>query len=269
MHRFSTLSLLPFLLRLVASQGITAGPQVTGRVSIRDPVEYTLQRSCVQHCLYYNGNNPRGYYYNNWDDVGGELGCGHAPINGCYCNTKYASSATSYFSSCIAGYCGTSDPEDFVSAVSFYDAYCATANGNPTKPVPEPVSAKVTTPSASENTSSAQAPSTSAPSSRPTSAPAPSGGDSARAEEKSSPTGSGSIGAPVGASNTNTPAASGDEGSSGGGGLSKGATIGIAVGASVGGVALIAVAVALFLAHQRKAAGGKEPPMGGIEGYHS
>ncbi|RVD89610.1 uncharacterized protein DFL_000611 [Arthrobotrys flagrans] len=261
--------ILLLIARLAAGQDVTVAPELpqTSRVSIYSEFEYTLQRSCVAHCLYYNGALPRGPYYHDWDDVGGQLKCGYAPINGCYCNTKYASSATAYFNTCIPYYCGRgedADPNDLISALSLYNAYCATANGNPTKPVPTPVTIAATTtstPASSEETSLE----TSEPGASSTlvdepSQPATTGSSAgssdtaaqtATAEEKMSP----------------SPTQAGAETGSGGGsgGLSKGATIGIAVGASVGGVALIAAAVALFLSRRRALAGEKQP-MGGIEG---
>ncbi|KAK6513090.1 hypothetical protein TWF506_009256 [Arthrobotrys conoides] len=268
MHRGITLLLL--LARLAAGQDVTSGPALpqTSRVSITSGLEYTLQRSCVAHCLYYNGPLPRGAYYHDWDDVGGQLKCGYAPINGCYCNTKYASSATAYFNTCIPYYCGSgenADPEDLVSALSLYNEYCATANGNPTKPVPTPVTIAASTTSAP------------APSEETSSEASESGNSSTSADEPSVPATTGSS---AGSSDTAAPTAvaegksspsptqEGSEMGSGGGGsggLSKGATIGIAVGASVGGLALIAAAVVLFLSRRRALAGEKHP-MGGIEG---
>ncbi|KAF3182665.1 hypothetical protein TWF106_000832 [Orbilia oligospora] len=263
MYRGITLLLLA---RLAMGQDITSAPALpqTSRVSITSALEYTLQRSCVAHCLYYNGPLPRGPYYHDWDDVGGELKCGYAPINGCYCNTKYASSATAYFNTCIPYYCGSgedADPDDLVSALSLYNDYCATANGNPTKPVPTPVVIPAST--------------TSAPASSETSE---TGSSSTSVDESSQPATTGSSAGSSGAapptavaeSKTNpSPTEAGSEMGSGGGngngGLSKGATIGIAVGASVGGLALIAAAVVLFLTRRRALAGEKQP-MGGIEG---
>ncbi|KAF3932358.1 hypothetical protein ABW20_dc0108984 [Dactylellina cionopaga] len=250
--------LFVLLARLAAGQDVTDAPNQTAGVSISDQLEYTLLgRSCIQHCVYYNGPFPRGPYYHDWDDVGGELGCGYGPINGCYCNTNYASSATSYFSSCISEYCGTKDPSDFVSGVSRYNAYCATANGNPTKPLPvaaaptTPASRSSTTDSPSEGTTTALSPETnsSSPSSTTSVPMSTSGSSSGTAVAEGKQT--------SGASETTTP--------SGGGGLSKGATIGIAVGASLGGVVLIGIAVLLLL--KKRKASGKESPMGGIEGY--
>ncbi|KAK6346612.1 hypothetical protein TWF696_006732 [Orbilia brochopaga] len=271
MHRQSLLPFLSLIAHLAAGQDtITdapSAPEVTGKVTIWSGLDYTLQRSCVAHCIYYNGPLPRGAYYHDWDDVGGELGCGYAPINGCYCNTKYSSSASSYFSSCIPYYCGTAnpDPQDLVSALSMYNAYCATANGNPTKPVPEPVSAQVTSRAANSPASSADAstPETeNAKTAPPTSTAAGATGGSGSG---------GSSGTAAGASSTNSAEAESKESGSGdsmGGGLTKGAKIGIAVGASLGGVALIAIGVASFLLYKRRAVNMKEPPMGGIqEGY--
>ncbi|KAK6343609.1 hypothetical protein TWF730_011200 [Orbilia blumenaviensis] len=256
---------LLLIARLAAGQdapSVTVPPTLpqTSGVSISKGVEYTLQRSCVKHCLYYNGPYPRGPYYHDWDDVGGELGCGYAPINGCYCNTKYASSATSYFNTCIPYYCGSgedADPNDLVSALSLYNDYCATANGNPTKPVPVPVTiAASTTPESPDATpSETSAPgTTSGPASEPTqggttgSSSVSAGG--ATAEQKASP----------------SPTEAASQGGNGGGGLSKGTTIGIAVGVSVGAIALIAAAVLVFLSRRKRALAHGKEPMGGIEG---
>ncbi|KAF3908319.1 hypothetical protein AA313_de0207373 [Arthrobotrys entomopaga] len=255
------LSLL-LLTRFVIGQSdtVTEGPQITALASIRKELDYTLQRSCVQHCVWYNGNNPRGYYYINWDDVGGELKCGYAPINACYCNTKYASSATSYFSSCIPYYCGSgddADPADLVSALSLYNAYCATANGNPTKPVPEPVTVAAT--------------STSAPSSSETDASQASEPSSSPAEPTSAPTSPAVTSSPSTSANAQakeSPASTAtSENDSNGGGTSKGTTIGIAVGASLGGIVITALAVLCFVFYKRRARLMEKQPMGGIEGY--
>ncbi|KAJ6256145.1 Tannase [Drechslerella dactyloides] len=265
MQRHNLLTVLPLLARLAAGQdpSITqapAGPEVTGKATIWSTIDYTLQRSCVQHCIWYNGPLPRGAYYHDWDDVGGELGCGHAPINGCYCNTKYSSSATSYFSSCIPYYCGsTADPENLVSAISLYDAYCATANGNPSKPVPSPVPAQAT--AAAKVSSSADAAATSnAPNAPNSPATPPASSGTTRPASAAAETA-------VGASGTQSSASPSDSGSSdsNGGGMSKGAKIGIAVGASLGGVALIAIGVVSYMLHKRRVANSKEQPMGGIQ----
>ncbi|KAK6337093.1 hypothetical protein TWF718_009879 [Orbilia javanica] len=250
---------LLLMAHLAASQ-ITVAPDLpqTYRVSITSELEYTLQRSCVQHCLYYNGGFVRGPYHHDWDDVGGQLKCGWAPINGCYCSTGYASSATSYFNTCIPYYCGSgedADPNDLISALSLYNAYCATANGNPTKPVPTPVTIPATATSASssaeETTSSTSVDESSQPATTGSSAgSSDSAARTATAEEKTSP----------------SPTAGAETESGGGsGGLSKGATIGIAVGASIGGIALLGAAVFLYLS-RRRALAGEKMPMGGIEG---
>ncbi|KAK6507864.1 hypothetical protein TWF481_006286 [Arthrobotrys musiformis] len=250
--------------RLAAGQ-VTVAPEVpqTLGVTITSQLEYKLQRSCVAHCLYYNGALPRGPYYHDWDDVGGELKCGYAPINGCYCNTKYASSATAYFNTCIPYYCGSgddADPDDLVSALSLYNDYCATANGNPTKPVPTPVTIGASTTSASSEETTSE---TSGPESSSTPVDEP----SQPATTGSSPVSSGSsVTATAEGKTSFSPTEAGVQQGSGGGsgGLSKGATIGIAVGASVGGIALIGAAVFLLISRRRGL--GEKQPMGGIEG---
>ncbi|KAK6526026.1 hypothetical protein TWF281_011067 [Arthrobotrys megalospora] len=261
MHRAIVLLLAARL--VVGQDGITVTPPngQTSRVSITSELEYKTQRSCVAHCLYYNGGFVRGPYHHDWDDVGGELGCGWAPINACYCNTKYASSATAYFSTCVPYYCGSgdnADPDNLVSALSLYNSYCAAANGNPTKPVPVPVTIPATTTSQSSEempSETSEPGNTSTPVDEPTQ-PVTTGSSrassavegAATAEQKTSPS-------PTDAASTG-----------GSGGLSKGATIGIAVGASVGGIALIAAAVVLFLSRRKSALAGGKEPMGGIEG---
>ncbi|EPS41145.1 hypothetical protein H072_4948 [Dactylellina haptotyla CBS 200.50] len=255
MHR----SILFFLAARSALGQVTTAPPngPLEYASMKANTEYILQRSCVKHCLWYNGENLRGVYYHDWDDVGGELDCGYAPLNGCYCNTKYSSSATSYFESCIPYYCGTTgDPGNLPSALSLYNAYCATANGNPTKPVPEPVTVAATSTSdssSSETSASSSEPSSSMP--EPSSTPASAGSSST-----STPA------ATAAAKDSTSGAPSPQETSASGGGMSKGAIIGAAVGGSIGGIVIIAGCVAAFLIHKRRSAG-KEQPMGGIEGY--
>lgn len=108
------------------AQEVTNGP-VAG-VTLAERIEWSTARECAAACLRYNGIwhcGVNGGYY----DLGVELKCGCASINGCYCNTKLASSASSYISACVSSRCEAVDDltRDLSDMIDLYDSYCATA----------------------------------------------------------------------------------------------------------------------------------------------
>ena len=109
----------------VLAADVTEGPLAA--VSIKSEDAYQTARACAAGCLAYQGSfgcNNRGYY-----DLGVDLQCGCGPLNNCYCNTKYASSATKYVSECVKGGCKVDDwPDEVSSMLDLYNNYCATAN---------------------------------------------------------------------------------------------------------------------------------------------
>jgi len=112
--------------QFVQAADVTQGPAAA--VSIWSEEAYSTARRCAAGCLAYNGVfgcNNAGYY-----DLGIELGCECGPVNNCYCNTKYASSATKYVSNCVKAGCnGVEDwPDEVTSMLDLYNNYCATAN---------------------------------------------------------------------------------------------------------------------------------------------
>ncbi|KAK2731094.1 hypothetical protein CKAH01_09165 [Colletotrichum kahawae] len=115
------------LLAPLASAATTTG--ALARVSIFSEVAYSTARACAAGCLVYNGNYPCGV--GGYQDLGVALQCGCQSINGCYCNTALASSATSYISSCVSKGCSKVEnwSVDLTSMLDLYDSYCATANG--------------------------------------------------------------------------------------------------------------------------------------------
>lgn len=115
------------LLAAVArGQEVTVGP--VAPVSLGERIEWSTARECAAACLKYNGiwvcGNHGGYY-----DLGVELECGCASINGCYCNTELASSASSYISACVSSRCSAVDDltRDLSNMIGLYDSYCETA----------------------------------------------------------------------------------------------------------------------------------------------
>ncbi|KAM0330884.1 hypothetical protein ACHAQA_003840 [Verticillium albo-atrum] len=115
------------LLTLGAAQEVTQGP--LGPVSLGSYTELATARACAAGCLVFNGIWVCGVNA-GYDDLGVALECGCASVNGCYCNTGLASSATSYLSRCISSRCADSVDNwtDEVSGMlGIYDGYCATA----------------------------------------------------------------------------------------------------------------------------------------------
>lgn len=102
------------------------GPTAT--VSISSQPSYILGRTCAACCLWYIGDYPpgtRGYY-----DLATALSCGAGAVNGCYCKADYASSASSYVSSCVSSRCSAIGDvtKELNTMMNLYDGYCRTAN---------------------------------------------------------------------------------------------------------------------------------------------
>ncbi|WQF82529.1 hypothetical protein CDEST_07543 [Colletotrichum destructivum] len=98
-------------------------------VSLHSELAYSTARACAAGCLVHNGIWVCGVNA-GYQDLGVALQCGCQSINGCYCNTALASSATSYISSCVSKGCSKVDnwSVDLTSMLNLYDSYCATAN---------------------------------------------------------------------------------------------------------------------------------------------
>ncbi|KAF3906113.1 hypothetical protein ABW21_db0209535 [Orbilia brochopaga] len=123
----SALSLLLFLLLFFTP--LTTAQNATSFVSIDGDRDYATARGCVQSALWDDGGgNGRGVDAAP-DDVGYGLGCGDLPINGCYCSSAMAASATAYISGYVEGNCSpTASANKYLStALSIYGKYCKTA----------------------------------------------------------------------------------------------------------------------------------------------
>lgn len=114
-------------LTVLVSAGEPNGPLAA--VTIWDNVSYSTAKRCAANCVSYDGVYDcivHAYY-----DLGIELGCGCASINGCYCNTAMAKSASEFLSTCISSGCAGNDAgwtTDRDSMIALYNAYCLTAN---------------------------------------------------------------------------------------------------------------------------------------------
>ncbi|KAF6810870.1 hypothetical protein CSOJ01_06085 [Colletotrichum sojae] len=117
---------LLLLLCCLTSAATTTG--ALARVSIYSELAYSTARACAAGCLVYNGAYPCGT--GGYQDLGVALQCGCQSINGCYCNTGLASSASAYISSCVSRGCSKVEnwSVDLTSMLNLYDSYCATAN---------------------------------------------------------------------------------------------------------------------------------------------
>lgn len=115
---------------LASAASITNGPLAPVTVAVSNSA-YSTARECARYCLEYQGiwncNYNAGYY-----GLGKGLGCGCASTNGCFCNAAYATSATSYLSSCISAGCerivGAGWTGELNAMLGLYDKYCSTAN---------------------------------------------------------------------------------------------------------------------------------------------
>ncbi|PNH45046.1 hypothetical protein VD0004_g2732 [Verticillium dahliae] len=125
--RLLVLSLLSLLLTISMAQNVTQGPLAP--VSLGSYTELATARGCAAACLVYNGIWVCGVNA-GYDDLGVALECGCAPINGCYCNTGLASSATACFSRCVSSRCAESVEnwtQEVAGMLGIYEGYCATA----------------------------------------------------------------------------------------------------------------------------------------------
>jgi len=108
----------PAPVALVALFLCTAVPVLgDSTVSIASFTAYSVQRYCLQYCLF-DGLPNGGFALPRY------LGCTGTALNGCFCNTNAASSASSFLTSCVNSYCAD-DATDVGNAVSLYDNYCA------------------------------------------------------------------------------------------------------------------------------------------------
>ncbi|KAK3061335.1 hypothetical protein LTS18_006484 [Coniosporium uncinatum] len=117
-----------FLARILLSQETESGPLAP--ISITSQLAYSTARPCAAGCLIYNGIFVCGVH-GGYHDLPVELGCGCNATNACLCSSDFASSATSYMSSCISEACGRSVDHwqgEVTSMLGLYEGYCATAN---------------------------------------------------------------------------------------------------------------------------------------------
>ena len=126
-HRIPSSFLLPISLLVYAvSSARENGPTAT--VTITDDLSYITGRECAVGCLWNTS------VLDNFDDLAIILACGYSAINGCYCKTDYASSATSFISACVDQRCsdlGGGLTGEVQIAMALYDGYCETANVDP------------------------------------------------------------------------------------------------------------------------------------------
>lgn len=88
-------------------------------VSISSYSPYLEQRACVKNCVWAEGSG----------DLVSRIGCSSPRVNECYCHFEFASTASSFLSSCVARGCTTTNIAPIVtSACSVYNAYCAANN---------------------------------------------------------------------------------------------------------------------------------------------
>ncbi|KAG7128482.1 hypothetical protein HYQ45_011904 [Verticillium longisporum] len=109
------------------AQEVTQGPLAP--VSLGTYTELATARACAAGCLVYNGIWVCGVNA-GYDDLGVALECGCASINGCYCNTELASSATAYLSRCVSSRCADSVEnwtQEVAGMLGVYEGHCATA----------------------------------------------------------------------------------------------------------------------------------------------
>ena len=112
---------------LSRAKTITQGPLAS--VSIDSEPPYSSARACAAGCIVYDGVYHCGVNA-GYNDLALELGCGCSPNNACFCRAGFASSATSYVSSCVSNACAESVQNwqaEAPSMLSFYNGYCATA----------------------------------------------------------------------------------------------------------------------------------------------
>lgn len=219
-----------FLISLLAYAVSSAGKNgPTATVSIESDLSYITGRECAVGCLW------NEYHILGSPDLSYELSCGETAINGCYCKTDYASSATSYISNCVST--GCSDLQDVSgevkTIVDLYNGYCETANARTTA---AELPNAIESPSTDTLVLSTGARRTLLPTSSAL-LPAGKSNPSALASSNSSPTGRSG---PSAAESTT-------EASPGSGGLGESDVIELGVGLGVGIPSLLLVLVGLWL----------------------
>jgi hypothetical protein len=117
---FIILLLIPLISSAAETDAVAA-------VSIYSDISYQSGRTCSTSCLWYRGPFRQ---YNHGHDLAIELSCGVAAVNGCYCKADFASSASSYISSCVSKGCSNLESvnEEIKTIMALYDGYCKTAN---------------------------------------------------------------------------------------------------------------------------------------------
>lgn len=232
--------LLPISL-LVYAVSSAGGNGPTATVTITNDLSYITGRGCAVGCLW--NINARDYIdIKGYRDLGFELSCGDPAINGCYCKTDYASSATSYISNCVDERCsdlGGGLTEEVKTIEALYDGYCETANIDPRTTAAE-LSTATEGPSTDTVALTTEARRTLPPTSSalPVGKPTP----SALTSFNSSPT----------ARSDSSAAESTTEASPGSGGLGKSDAIELGVGLGVGIPSLLLVLVGLWLQIKRR-----------------
>ncbi|KEF54443.1 uncharacterized protein A1O9_09610 [Exophiala aquamarina CBS 119918] len=204
---------------------------LTATVSVNEDAAWITERSCGQKCVWIDSGHIGAPY----PDIVMHLNCGSPYLNACFCRSDFGTSATTFLSSCVSSRCESDGINDYgtelFSALSIYSNYCSTAAGV----VFAAPSVDVTSASAistTENSISASAGTTTA------STPSNTSSEGASASQ---PSNSG-----VPAQNID-PSSSTESASSG---LSNPAKIGLAVGLSVGILAII-LGVGAFIWRKR------------------
>ncbi|KAM0285801.1 hypothetical protein ACHAQH_001263 [Verticillium albo-atrum] len=222
--------LVLFLLAtLSTAQATTEGPLAP--VSLGSYTELATARACAAGCLVFNGIWVCGVNA-GYDDLGVALECGCASVNGCYCNTGLASSATSYLSQCVSSRCADSVEnwtDEVAGMLGVYDGYCATALEGGTGTT----AAKTTTERTTKTAGTTDATRTA-----PTSGGATETGGDAAEETSASENGSTTDG--------------GNEGNKSDGGLSKSDIVALAASLGVGIPSLIIALVTLCIQMKKR-----------------
>jgi hypothetical protein len=203
---------------------------LTATVSVNEDAAWITERACGQKCVWIDSGHLGAPY----PDIVMHLNCGSPYLNACFCRSDFGTSATTFLSSCVSSRCESDGINDYgtelFSALSIYSNYCSTAAGvvfaAPSVDVTSASSITVSASSASVRTTATST--ASSTSSR----------DSSTSQTSSS-------GAPAQTSGQGSPTESSSSG------LSTSAKIGLAVGLSVGILAII-LGVGAFIWHKRR-----------------
>lgn len=218
------------LLLLLATMATASS--LTATVSVNEDAAWITERACGQKCVWIDSGHIGAPY----PDIVMHLNCGSPYLNACFCRADFGTSATTFLSSCVSSRCESDGINDYgtelFSALSIYSNYCSTAAGvvfaAPSVDVTSASSISATAGSASASVRTTATSTASSTSSRDNSASQTSGS-----------------GAPA---QTSGQGSSTESSSSG---LSTSAKIGLAVGLSVGILAII-LGVGAFIWHKRR-----------------